>query len=157
MSKRSRSLSSSPSIDQPPLETWSKSPSPAPQAAATTTAGTSSPRSKQLHLQETDNPPVEVMRCSLPPHRETLSFPSYADYEVHYCQAHVNRCVECGKNFPTDRFLGLHIEENHDPLMAARRERGEKTVFPPQIPPVTPMSRCTGLTFSTVRVLYRRL
>lgn len=41
----------------------------------------------------------------------------------------MNRCVECGKNFPTDLFLNLHIEENHDPLTAARRERGEKTVW----------------------------
>lgn len=68
------------------------------------------------------------MRCSLPPHRETLSFTSYADYEVHYRQAHVNRCVECGRNFPTGRFLDLHIEENHDPLIAAKKDRGEKTV-----------------------------
>lgn len=68
------------------------------------------------------------MRCSLPPHKETLSFSSYDEYEVHYVQAHVNRCSECGKNFPTELFLNLHIEENHDPLIAARRERGEKTV-----------------------------
>lgn len=68
------------------------------------------------------------MRCSLPPHKGVLSFASYEDYEVHYLQAHVNRCAECGKNFPTGHFLGLHIEENHDPLAGARRERGEKTV-----------------------------
>lgn len=40
----------------------------------------------------------------------------------------MNRCSECGKNFPTELFLNLHIEENHDALVAARRERGEKTV-----------------------------
>ncbi|BCR85049.1 uncharacterized protein ACHE_20507S [Aspergillus chevalieri] len=117
MSKRFRSLSNSPPIDQSPLEIRARSPSPAtPQG-----------RSKQLHLQDTVNPTVEVMRCSLPPHRETISFASYADYEVHYRQAHVNRCVECAKNFPTDLFLNLHIEENHDSLMIVRRERGEKT------------------------------
>lgn len=69
-----------------------------------------------------------VMRCSLPPHKTVLSFSSYEDYEVHYLQSHVNRCAECGKNFPTGRFLDLHIEENHDSLAVARRARGEKTV-----------------------------
>ncbi|CEL09941.1 hypothetical protein ASPCAL13069 [Aspergillus calidoustus] len=83
----------------------------------------------KIHLPDSSSIPTvgEVMRCSLPPHRETLSFSSYDDYEVHYQQAHVNRCTECARNFPTDRFLNLHIEENHDPLIAARRERGEKT------------------------------
>jgi hypothetical protein len=68
------------------------------------------------------------MQCSLPPHRETISFASYDEYEVHYAKFHVNRCTECGKNFPTGHFLSLHIEESHDPLMQARKEKGEKTV-----------------------------
>jgi len=67
------------------------------------------------------------MRCSLPPHRETLSFVSHEDYEIHYAKIHTNRCSECGKNFPTGHFLGLHIEENHNPLREALQERGEKT------------------------------
>ncbi|KAJ5223600.1 Zinc finger C2H2 [Penicillium chermesinum] len=74
-----------------------------------------------------DNLPVSpVMQCSLPPH-ELLSFASYDAYEVHYLQVHVNRCSQCGRNFPTGHFLNLHIEENHDPLVAALKERGEKT------------------------------
>ncbi|RMJ28399.1 C2H2 type zinc finger [Aspergillus sp. HF37] len=85
------------------------------------------PERSKVHLPDTVSDAVEVMRCSLPPHRGALSFASYEDYEVHYLQAHVNRCAECGKNFPTGHFLGLHIEENHDPLAGARRERGEKT------------------------------
>ncbi|KAI9924432.1 hypothetical protein ASPWEDRAFT_23482 [Aspergillus wentii DTO 134E9] len=121
MSKRSRTVSRSPSPSQDhhcsPEESWSRSSSPA----------SSTGRSKLLHLQDSVNASAEVMRCSLPPHKETISFTSYEDYEVHYRQAHVNRCSECGKNFPTDRFLNLHIEENHDPLIAALRERGEKT------------------------------
>lgn len=72
--------------------------------------------------------PTPVMRCSLPPHREVLSFSSFEDYEVHYMQAHVNRCMDCGRNFPTDRLLNLHIEENHDPLIAVLSDRGEKAV-----------------------------
>lgn len=67
------------------------------------------------------------MKCSLPPHHETLSFPSFADFEVHYAKIHSNRCSECHKNFPTEQFLGLHISENHDPLEAARRAKEEKT------------------------------
>ena len=124
MSKRSRSLSSSPSLGYSPLQSYQSS---RPSTPASSSAAAAAP-SKIPHLQSTADPAVEVMRCSLPPHRETLSFTSYADYEVHYRQAHVNRCVECGRNFPTGRFLDLHIEENHDPLTAAKRDRGEKTV-----------------------------
>lgn len=72
--------------------------------------------------------PKAEMRCSLPPHRQTLLFSSYEEYEVHYNKTHVNRCIECRKNFPTEHFLNLHIEENHDALISVKRERGEKTV-----------------------------
>jgi len=115
MSKRIRSDSLSSLSDHSPEVLSPSSPASTP------------PRAK-APLLDTPDLTVEVMRCSLPPHKETLSFPSYEEYEVHYMQAHVNRCSECGKNFPTDHFLNLHIEENHDPLIAARRERGEKTV-----------------------------
>ncbi|KAG9235517.1 hypothetical protein BJ875DRAFT_503975 [Amylocarpus encephaloides] len=66
------------------------------------------------------------MKCSLPPHRETLSFPSLEAFEVHYRKVHLNRCLECRKNFPTEYFLNLHIEENHDSIISVRKERGEK-------------------------------
>ncbi|KAB8260845.1 hypothetical protein BDV32DRAFT_122251 [Aspergillus pseudonomiae] len=118
MSKRSRSISRSSSVGQLP-ETGSRSSSPA--------SSITSVERPRKHLSDTANSGIEVMQCSLPPHRETLSFPSYDDYEVHYKQTHVNRCTACGKNFPTDRFLNLHIEENHDPLIAAKKDRGEKT------------------------------
>ena len=67
------------------------------------------------------------MICALPPHRESLSFATYEDYEVHYLQTHTNRCAECWKNFPAEHFLNLHIQENHDSVISVRRERGEKT------------------------------
>jgi hypothetical protein len=121
MSKRPR-VSRSPSPGQSP-ETWPRSPSTASSAPSC--------EPSKILLQDTDEPAVEVMHCSLPPHREVISFSSYEDYEVHYLQTHVNRCSECGKNFPTDRFLNLHIEENHDPLVAAKRDKGEKTVRQP--------------------------
>ncbi|KAJ5251502.1 hypothetical protein N7489_001912 [Penicillium chrysogenum] len=107
MSKRPRSRSRSPSLDQDSVSV-------------------SSITRNKLIDSDTNILP-EVMHCSLPPHRETLSFTSYEDYEVHYLQSHVNRCSECSKNFPTGHFLNIHIEENHDPLAAARRARGDKT------------------------------
>lgn len=86
--------------------------------------------SKLLHLDSPSGEaqPIAVMRCSLPPHRQTLTFSTYEEYDVHYAKTHTNRCVECRKNFPTEHFLNLHIEENHDALVSVRRERGEKTV-----------------------------
>lgn len=88
-----------------------------------------SPKVLQLDPDSTGEPrPANEMRCSLPPHRETLSFSSFEAYEVHYSQTHMNRCLECRKNFPTEHFLNLHIEENHDALVSVRRERGEQTV-----------------------------
>lgn len=68
------------------------------------------------------------MKCSLPPHKQTLSFRTFEEYEIHYAKEHTHRCLECRKNFPTGHFLELHIEENHDSLAAVKRERGEKTV-----------------------------
>lgn len=80
---------------------------------------------------QTSNEPTRrktVMKCSLPPHAATLSFSTYEEFEVHYAKVHGNRCPECRKNFPSEHFLGLHIEENHDPLVDARKAKGEKTV-----------------------------
>ncbi|CAO2652443.1 Nn.00g007260.m01.CDS01 [Neocucurbitaria sp. VM-36] len=67
-----------------------------------------------------------VMRCSLPPH-EPLSFTSFEDYDVHYQKTHMNRCSECHKNFPDEHLLLLHIAEYHDPIVAGKRDQGEKT------------------------------
>jgi hypothetical protein len=84
--------------------------------------------SKLIHLDQESGEAQSVMRCSLPGHRSTLSFASYDDYEVHYSKSHLNRCLECRKNFPTEHFLNLHIEENHDSFVSAKKERGEKIV-----------------------------
>jgi len=68
------------------------------------------------------------MQCSLPPHsRQTISFATYEEYETHYNKTHVNRCLECGKNFPTEHFLSLHLAENHNPLAEVLKARGERT------------------------------
>lgn len=132
MAKRSRGESiTSPSDQQLPVSQSSTAPQP-----DSSDAGPPSSPAKYTQLDSTssDYHSHDVMRCSLAPHREPISFASYEEYEVHYIQAHVNRCSECGRNFPTELFLSLHIEENHDPLIEARKARGERTVnqkFPP--------------------------
>ncbi|KAL8794870.1 MAG: hypothetical protein Q9195_002582 [Heterodermia aff. obscurata] len=117
MAKRSRE-------DSPP-------PSPGTTSASSSPTPSSVPSHTTKYVQTTpaDNHPsaLAAMKCSLPPHSETLSFPTFADFEVHYAQAHCNRCSECHRNLPTEHFLTLHISENHDPLAEARRARDEKT------------------------------
>ncbi|KAI2642695.1 hypothetical protein GGS21DRAFT_486518 [Xylaria nigripes] len=83
-------------------------------------------------IAELDESAVETssdvaMRCSLPPHREVLSFTSYGDYETHYSQSHTNRCAECHRNFPSEHLLNVHFEDCHDAFVAVKRERGERT------------------------------
>ncbi|KAL6712805.1 hypothetical protein ACLMJK_009646 [Lecanora helva] len=70
-----------------------------------------------------------VMKCSLPPHDETLEFSSFEEFEIHYAKVHAYRCSQCHRNMPTEHFLDLHIAENHDPLSEAKRARGEKTNY----------------------------
>lgn len=86
------------------------------------------PKYAQLDESAAGSDASGVMFCSLPPHRQALTFPSYDAYEIHYAKAHVNRCSACGKNFPTGHFLGLHLAENHDPLNEVRKAKGEKIV-----------------------------
>ncbi|KAL4957759.1 hypothetical protein BDW69DRAFT_155547 [Aspergillus filifer] len=115
---RSRSRSLSPSAPRSdPTYTYPAAAAPSPKLYLPDPSSTLASNSEEQ----------EVMRCTLPPHTHPLTFTSYDDYEVHYRQSHVNRCTQCGRNFPTDLFLNLHIEENHDSLVAARRGRGEKT------------------------------
>ena len=70
----------------------------------------------------------EVPGCD----RRPLRFWSTADYEQHHRLAHWYRCETCRDRrvFPGDFWLQLHLAEFHDPQVAIRRERGEKTVKP---------------------------
>ncbi|KAF2437983.1 hypothetical protein P171DRAFT_437587 [Karstenula rhodostoma CBS 690.94] len=103
---------------------------PSPDLPATPSSRAHSVEVKLVHLDldaasaVSDHP--AVMKCSLPPHGP-LAFASFEAYDVHYQQTHMNRCSDCQRNFPDAQFLGLHIAENHDPISAARRDRGEKT------------------------------
>ncbi|KAI4151109.1 MAG: hypothetical protein L6R39_002120 [Caloplaca ligustica] len=127
MAKRSREDSPPAGATGSPLPS-SPSPSvePNPLPASAAIDDTRSTKYLQVSDEPTGKDHV-AMKCSLAPHSETITFSTFEEFEVHYAQVHTNRCSECHKNFPTEHFLGLHISENHDPLVAARRARDEKT------------------------------
>lgn len=56
-----------------------------------------------------------------------MTFISVSHFESHLYSHHANRCSSCNNNFPTSHILDLHQAEQHDPLIAARREKGEQT------------------------------
>lgn len=95
---------------------------------------------KKVAWQEDDASPSDVghsatsshtvFSCNLLPHcsASATSFRNSVDLESHYQKHHANCCSTCNKIFPDSRFLHLHITEFHDPLVAVRRDRGERTV-----------------------------
>ena len=79
---------------------------------------------KYTSLEPEEETPA--MRCLLAPHKP-LDFATYTEYESHYQKTHTNRCTDCKRNFPSSHFLSLHIAENHDPIVATKRDADEKT------------------------------
>lgn len=69
-----------------------------------------------------------TLQCSMPGHPPGLKFATYHEYEAHYNSTHTNRCLECGRNFPSSHYLDLHIAECHDALVEIRKEKGEAVV-----------------------------
>lgn len=118
MPKRSR--------EDPPSTSTTSSLSPTPDPSSPVPTCVPVHPSKYIHTSDEPSTPA-VMRCSLPPHHDTISFSTFEEFELHYAKEHAHRCSECRKNFPTEHFLGLHITENHDPLTEARRAKEEKT------------------------------
>jgi hypothetical protein len=106
------------------------------EGSATQQEDVSSPATKIIELDPASSGGIK-MRCSLPPHRETLVFSSYDEFDSHYSKDHSYRCLECGKNLPSPHMLDLHHEECHDTFVALKREQGEHTVStePGQVPP----------------------
>jgi len=125
--KRSREASeevaSTPDTD--PTTVSSSSTPPAPSPAAEEEAHP--PKIVHIDRNSAASPRPIVMRCTLPPHLPA-SFASHEEYEIHWQKHHVNRCHDCLNNFPSNRYLDLHIAEHHDPMNEAKRARGEKTV-----------------------------
>jgi len=115
------------SVSEEELESSDEDMSEESATPASTNAGQ---LNKRLHMDASHTSPsnaVFFVRCSLPPHVD-MDFLSHEAYDVHYEQVHLNRCLECGKNFPSDHYLQLHIAEHHDPITAVKKERGERTV-----------------------------
>lgn len=66
--------------------------------------------------------------CRRPSH-QPMYFKDPAEYDAHVIEIHSHDCPEpkCRKSFPDSRLLSLHHSEHHDPIVAAKRERGDKT------------------------------
>jgi len=125
MAKRLRSDSAS-SATSPP---WTIFTRPTDQEdTASQDLSSESSYSKHVCLDPLNNEQTPSISCFLPPNCSGRPFASHEQFESHYIQTHSNRCHECGRNFPSLRFLDLHIAENHDPLTELKRERGDKTV-----------------------------
>ncbi|EPE06147.1 zinc finger protein [Ophiostoma piceae UAMH 11346] len=93
-------------------------------------SGTEQPRAKIASLSHDPNAvdngsETTAMTCLL--HREHIDFPTYESYEMHYNKEHLNRCIECRRNFPSPMYLSLHGDEWHNPFVAVKREKGEHT------------------------------
>lgn len=82
----------------------------------------------ELERRTRDIGAVPVVTCTLPPicNAKPHNFYKLDQFEAHYQKHHCHICHECLANFPTNQFLELHIEENHDPFFPARLDRGEK-------------------------------
>jgi hypothetical protein len=113
--KRSRDVSFSPSPDSPSADEDSD------------ITDERSGKVSAVDVTQEDSTGTIAMQCSLPPHTRALTFGSIAAFEVHYQKEHSHRCSSCDRNFPTDHFLALHIDEMHNPLRAELESHGEKT------------------------------
>ena len=69
---------------------------------------------------------TQEMQCNLPGH-PPLVLVTPAEFEAHYARDHTNQCIACKANLPSPWMLELHHQERHDPMVAARRDNGEKT------------------------------
>ena len=69
---------------------------------------------------------TQEMQCILPGH-PPLVLATAAEFEAHYARDHTNQCIACKANLPSPWMLELHHRERHDPLVAAKRDSGEKT------------------------------
>ncbi|KAF9951746.1 hypothetical protein BGZ72_006791 [Mortierella alpina] len=70
---------------------------------------------------------LATQRCHLGKCHGELTFSTPAAYEHHYEINHRYICETCGKPFPSEKWLELHIHEVHNIMVKIKREKGEKT------------------------------
>lgn len=74
-----------------------------------------------------DSTPVATIKCTIPPcHVNLVQFDSYLAYEAHVITFHNHVCQQCRRRFPSNQFLEIHIDENHNPFWQLARDKGEK-------------------------------
>jgi hypothetical protein len=79
--------------------------------------------SNQVNVEEDGS----CLVCMLPPcNKRPTRFRTNDEFETHYYQLHCMNCSQCGRMFPSEHILNLHITENHDSFSQARKARGDK-------------------------------
>lgn len=68
------------------------------------------------------------MCTAAPPHYDWAVAKGRYEGREHYVGSGEDKELVCGRVFPDDRFLQLHLAECHDELAQVRRERGDKIV-----------------------------
>jgi hypothetical protein len=103
---------------EPPMSKRPRTSSPSPPPSLelnTPSPPADSSNDSPAKLSRVDAPSQQHQQpaivCSEKPLCQARPFSSYEEYENHYAKTHTNRCVECMKNFPSERFLHLHIQE----------------------------------------------
>lgn len=66
--------------------------------------------------------PCPFINCN----QKNIKFSSQDEYEAHILGYHYHLCNECKRRFPSDAYLQVHIEENHDPFFQIKKEQGQK-------------------------------
>ncbi|KAH8924787.1 hypothetical protein BT69DRAFT_1217339, partial [Atractiella rhizophila] len=114
--------------------------SPSPSASSASPSSARVPPSPDATRDEDDTVDVAAgLTCTLPPlcSAAPITFKTPAQLDDHYNTHHTFVCQsvdgksgkggkKCAKIFPSELFLELHIGENHDPLLSAAMEKGQK-------------------------------
>ncbi|TFK29607.1 hypothetical protein FA15DRAFT_731736 [Coprinopsis marcescibilis] len=124
--KRHRTSSHSSESISPETSRNSVPPSKSTRISASPPPDSSQANSDTTNQTTTSHPLI----CSLPPtcNRRPTPLANSKELESHYAKYHAHVCEQpgCGCVFPEAKLLELHQTENHDPLAALRKERGEK-------------------------------
>ncbi|CED82072.1 Alpha-SNAP protein [Phaffia rhodozyma] len=123
-----------------------RSTTPVSSDCSDSSSDASSPRAISKYTRLPSSLPGESLKCTLPPlcsSRPTF-FSTVGDLERHYAKIHELVCEApvgdvggrgkgkgrektCGKVFPERRYLELHQNEFHNPLLEIERDQGSRT------------------------------